>query len=864
MLLIAEDEGAAQAVYSLRNLVTTYQYDALNRSTSVNYSNTTIGSPDVPDITRFYDGGTNGKGRFWYSYTAGNLTAGSNVEHTAIDSYDALGRPLVQRQLFKLNGSWGPTYQTSRTYNRVGGISTQTYPSGHTVAYNYDGAGRLADKDTLNLAFTGNLGDGVQRTYASGISYVSSGALKQEQFGTNTPVYNKLFYNSRLQLAQILTNTTGDDTSWNRGKIINDYSLQCSGVGCNATDNNSNLRKQQLYIPGNDQVSSSTSWYQQYDYDSLNRLKRVHEYTGNTQLDWQQEYDYDRWGNRTLNATNTWIGNAANPPNAALNEAVFDTGNLAATNRLYAPGDLALPENQRRMRYDAAGNLSVDTYTGGGERVYDAENRMTQAWANNQWQYYTYNADGQRTRRKINNQETWQIYGFDSELLAEYPANGAATTPQKEYGYRNGQLLITAEPVAAQSVTWTNVVGVSVNGNSLTKTAGTGWGNAGASSTQSIASGDGYVEVTATETTKARLFGFSHTDADQNWPSIQFGIDLDLSGSVYVFESGNNRGNFGPYATGDKLQVAIVGGVVKYKKNGTVFYTSSVTPTYPLVVDTALYENGCTLSNVVLGSGASEGAKVQWMVTDHLGTPRLILDQTGSLATVTRHDYLPFGEELFATGLRTPSLGYSNGDGIRQQFTLKERDVETGLDYFLARYHSSAQGRFTSPDLYNAIVDSEEEEDFAQYLGQPQNWNRYVYVWNNPLRYIDPNGEKVYVVTYTFGNSSGDDEFRRAAETREQQIRNSKGFDPKKDTVLLAGVKTKEDFANIIKEANGLQKQYGKVEQISLYSHAGRQDGPVFHDQGGNPTQFSQRELSNLGLTGQAVQRQDSMDAIPE
>jgi len=37
------------------------------------------------------------------------------------------------------------------------------------------------------------------------------------------------------------------------------------------------------------------------------------------------------------------------------------------------------------------------------------------------------------------------------------------------------------------------------------------------------------------------------------------------------------------------------------------------------------------------------------MVTDHLGTPRLILDQTGSLATVSRHDYLPFGEELFAT-----------------------------------------------------------------------------------------------------------------------------------------------------------------------------------------------------------------------
>jgi RHS repeat-associated protein len=33
-----------------------------------------------------------------------------------------------------------------------------------------------------------------------------------------------------------------------------------------------------------------------------------------------------------------------------------------------------------------------------------------------------------------------------------------------------------------------------------------------------------------------------------------------------------------------------------------------------------------------------------------------------------------------------------------QKFTSKERDIETALDYFLARYYSSAQGRFTSPD----------------------------------------------------------------------------------------------------------------------------------------------------------------------
>jgi RHS repeat-associated protein len=63
-----------------------------------------------------------------------------------------------------------------------------------------------------------------------------------------------------------------------------------------------------------------------------------------------------------------------------------------------------------------------------------------------------------------------------------------------------------------------------------------------------------------------------------------------------------------------------------------------------------------------------------------------------------------------------------------QQFPSKERDSETGLDYFGARYYSSAQGRFTSPDQGNALPTD------------PQSWNRYRYARNNPLYYVDPDG----------------------------------------------------------------------------------------------------------------------------
>ena len=119
---------------------------------------------------------------------------------------------------------------------------------------------------------------------------------------------------------------------------------------------------------------------------------------------------------------------------------------------------------------------------------------------------------------------------------------------------------------------------------------------------------------------------------------------------------------------------------------------------------------------------------VNWLVADHLGTPRMILDQTGTLANVKRHDYLPFGEELLAG--RGPEHGYSGGDNVRQQFTSKERDIETRLDYFINRYYSSMQGRFTSPDA--PFADQWEEE--------PQSWNLYSYVGNQPLNHTDPFG----------------------------------------------------------------------------------------------------------------------------
>jgi hypothetical protein len=150
-------------------------------------------------------------------------------------------------------------------------------------------------------------------------------------------------------------------------------------------------------------------------------------------------------------------------------------------------------------------------------------------------------------------------------------------------------------------VVWTADVGVDVSGNSLTKTAATGWGNAGAVSTQQIDSGDGYVELTASETTTYRMFGLSNGNTNTSYTDIDFALYLS-GGQLAIYEGGAYKGNFGPFATGDTLRVGVVEGLVEYSRNGAVLYTSNGTPTYPLLVDTALYSINSTLVDVVINA----------------------------------------------------------------------------------------------------------------------------------------------------------------------------------------------------------------------------------------------------------------------
>jgi RHS repeat-associated protein len=115
-----------------------------------------------------------------------------------------------------------------------------------------------------------------------------------------------------------------------------------------------------------------------------------------------------------------------------------------------------------------------------------------------------------------------------------------------------------------------------------------------------------------------------------------------------------------------------------------------------------------------------------YFVPDQLGSPLAATNSAAETLWVRR--YQPFGE-MFEQCYQACPQENSRG------YTAHEYDSNTALVYMLARYYDPAVGRFLSVD------------PAAPAPGTPASNNRYAYAWNNPYRYIDPNGEDPYLVS---------------------------------------------------------------------------------------------------------------------
>jgi RHS repeat-associated protein len=214
-----------------------------------------------------------------------------------------------------------------------------------------------------------------------------------------------------------------------------------------------------------------------------------------------------------------------------------------------------------------------------------------------------------------------------------------------------------------------------------------------------------------TQTTNRYASGITYDDAgnvtrDERFHNLKFQYDA------------NNRQRWSANLDGSGAVTAVFDGTGQRvaTMSGTDFINISV------------YDGASQL--VAEYGQASSGGGTQYLLSDHQGTPRVVTTSTGTV--VSRHDYLPFGEDLGAgigmrTGVGAGGQQYGATDGVRQKYAGMENDYATGMDHTLWRKYDSASGRWTTPDPYGGSMD----------VASPQSFNRYSYVNNDPVNKVD-------------------------------------------------------------------------------------------------------------------------------
>jgi RHS repeat-associated protein len=142
------------------------------------------------------------------------------------------------------------------------------------------------------------------------------------------------------------------------------------------------------------------------------------------------------------------------------------------------------------------------------------------------------------------------------------------------------------------------------------------------------------------------------------------------------------------------------------------------------------------------------GSVVHYYFSDHLGSHAMVENATGS-SCEQDIDYYPYGDV---------EEDYCPNVSQHYKFTGKERDAESSLDYFGARYYGNSLARWMSPDLINVTED--------RVLNPANTLSKYAYGGNNPLKYVDTNGRDItffydrggiagHAILYAYDQSSG-------------------------------------------------------------------------------------------------------------
>lgn len=711
--LCSGDPSLPCSITDANGMTITYQYNALNRMTLKS-------APDVDSLYAAfnYDSGTNGIGRLTYQNK--DAVAGETY------NYDSMGRVTGTTWMnYEAGKAWLSGMQV--TYDLAGNPNQITYPDGKVIQEKWDAAGRLGSITDITPGGSGTVYfSGTKADANSFAAYSPSGTLAAATYGNG--VNQAISLNNRLQPCRYMaTSPLLPAPSSGNGNLLDRQLFHNSSAstpcGSEAGNNGDIYFITDNLVPG---LSQS------FSYDSLDRL------TGGSRSDggYNHTYIYDSFGNmRPQDNLHTNLNYSIDP----------------ATNRLLLNGT--------DLQYDNAGDLISSPNPIGGSPhtyLYTAEHYLRCVDGCSAGSYLV---DGLGQRTLDSRAGSWSEYVYlNGQPMATLEWNSTADQPYwNDFIYANGTRIATASNSTSM---------VHIHGDDCS-TCNANWVDFSFSSavkdTYQIKSGDKLVFKQWQSGINGGLY-LETTSGGNTWPSVddQNGdpsnvssandnqwhdrvVDLSVFAGHILSDIGTATESYPPSGAWDMY----------FGDIGILSADGTYTPIFNQGMELAMSQFGAggqtdlsgTVDTVTGGIGASVGSpSVRYYLADQVGTTQMELSSGGW--PVWQGSFTPFGEEIINGGNQiVPGPVTADGTNNRYRFTGKERDPETGLDYFGARHYASSMGRFLTPDWATAVS----PVPYAQY-GDPQTLNLYSYVLNNPIRRSDPDGHFLNGGSYCVGN----------------------------------------------------------------------------------------------------------------
>ncbi|MBV9760502.1 MAG: RHS repeat protein [Acidobacteriaceae bacterium] len=627
---------------------------------------------------------------------------GDALNYATTYGYDALNRPT---SVATADGA-----VTTTTYN--GYYTTVTDPAGHARVTQTDAAGRLT-------AVWEDPGSSPHFNYETTYQYDALNDLTQVNQGAET----RTFSFDGLGRLRSASNPESGTTSY-----------AYDGIG--------------NVISKTDPRNITTG----YTYDALNRVTQKTYSDGTPAVGYQ--YDASGAGYSWGHLTAEWNGNSTTQYTS-----IDPLGRVTASNQQTAGEWYGFT-----YYYNLAGALTYETYPSGRGVTtgYNASNQAIEvtgsyngfgtAYVSGAW-YWPHGAIGYYqlgTTVPSPGGNVWPNFEYNQRLQPSKIYAAINDSPNSflflecyEWGTPSANPMFGTCPTAG---------GTSDNGNLLGRISYEG-GPGAQSALPSYTASFGYDRLnrlTSATDTGGWSRSFAYDQFGNGWVTNPTGIGYSLStpaGNVYVYSNGVNKNQI----TSSYYDLA--GNMLSFPPGMTFAYDAEnrqISETNSGGLSASYLYNGegkrveKNLSNGqkivyvydALGKLAAEydlqnpgtpPCSTCYLTYDHLGSLRMVTDANANV--IARHDYIPFGEEI-PGGIAGRNSQFDGYDNVNQKFTGKERDAESGLDYFGARYYGSSMGRFMSPD--HPLID--------QHPENPQSWNLYAYARNNPLINIDPTG----------------------------------------------------------------------------------------------------------------------------